>query len=520
MGSKETMKHAQTLYEKGYITYMRTDSRKYCDDFIQSATDHIENSYGAQYINPNIDNLSLTVKSKENKKEESKKEKKVDTPHEAIRPTDILLEEIPDRYPPRTKSLYKFIRTHALQSCMSSAVFSVLTAKIRVDLTVGLERTYEYRASAEELIFAGWMVLSSGDHVDRNYKFLKSLLEGGTVGCQGIKGIQHLKDAVRHYTEAGLIQNLEKRGIGRPSTFASLISKIQERGYALKQSVEGRVIACSNYELNTLGEIIEEEVETKFNAEKNKLVIQPLGILVIEFLIKHLDELFNYDYTGNMERKLDLVVDDKLSYLDACRESLDKITEIVGAIGCDKQTFVIDAEHTFMIGKYGPVIKRVCVGTETDQNLEFLDVCDDIDMDRLRGGGYTLAELLNKPTVGSEKMEDRELGEYKSHPVILKNGKFGYYVIWGKDGEFKKTMKGVDKKYEDIILKDVIKVLSGSVDCVRVISDIMSIRKGKYGPYVYYKTVEMKKPIFKSLKTFKDNYLICDVEILMRFIDK
>jgi DNA topoisomerase-1 len=316
MGSKETMKHAQTLYEKGYITYMRTDSKKYSGEFIESTTAHIVETYGGEYVNPLIDDLSLIVKTRtvENMdkiKAEVKKGKKVkvckastkktpvdgkekeaDTPHEAVRPTDILLENIPERYPPRTKSLYRLIRTHALQSCMSSATFAVLTVRIPTVLTVDNEddevgevRTYEYRASAEEMLFAGWMVLNTGRVEDRNYNYLQSLGEGSTVGCQGIRGVQQLKDAVRHYTEAALIQLLEKRGIGRPSTFASLIGKIQERGYAVKGSVSGRVIMCRNFELSDVGEIIEEEAETQFNAEKNKLVIQPLGILVIECVV-------------------------------------------------------------------------------------------------------------------------------------------------------------------------------------------------------------------------------------------
>ena len=105
-----------------------------------------------------------------------------------------------------------------------------------------------------------------------------------------------LKSLKSHYTEAKLVQLLEEKGIGRPSTFSSLVDKIQERGYVKKEDIKGKEVLCKDFELEN-GEIFELETKREFGNEKSKLVIQPLGTIVMEFLDKHFTSLFNYQYT-------------------------------------------------------------------------------------------------------------------------------------------------------------------------------------------------------------------------------
>ena len=117
-----------------------------------------------------------------------------------------------------------------------------------------------------------------------------------------IEGKMTLIELKSHYSEAHLVQLLEENGIGRPSTFASLIDKLQERLYVEKQTIQGKEIECKDFCLDNTGQITCQTNKRVFGNEHNKLVITPLGIIIIEFLIKHFDSFFNYEYTKQMEK--------------------------------------------------------------------------------------------------------------------------------------------------------------------------------------------------------------------------
>ena len=158
---------------------------------------------------------------------------------------------------------------------------------------------------------------------------------------------------------------LEQRGIGRPSTFSSLLDKIQERGYVKKQNVQGKKISCTDYVLED--DAIEETIsQREFGNEKGKLVVQPTGYLVIEFLVKHFPDLFDYGYTKQMEDRLDKIAKAEEIWHNLCRDCYEDIQSASRLLVSDKVSIIVDRYHTYIIGKYGPVVKYSPTGEKKD----------------------------------------------------------------------------------------------------------------------------------------------------------
>ena len=491
---KQTMRSAQKLYEGGYITYMRTDSRTYSKQFISSAKKHIEEAYGDEYVLSTIGSLSLR-KSKGNAQEA----------HEAIRPTKISLKDLPKNVDNREKRLYGLIWRNTLESCMSPARYYSLRATI----TAPDKHLYVYRT--EQVDFPGWKVVAGYVKTNPIYTFLQGVKKGTILSYSKIYCKFSLKELKSHYTEAKLVQLLEAKGIGRPSTFSSLISKIQDRLYVVKEDVKGKKISCVDFEL--IDDTIEELVtERTFGGERKKLVIQPLGVLVMEFLLKHFEPLFNYEYTKRMEDNLDKIAKGEKVWHTLCREGDGGITILSEKIkGEKKETIRIDEEHVYMIGKYGPVIRK-----DKDGETSFLSVIKNIDMDRLRAGRYQLGDIVeNRPKYG------RSLGEYKGSDVLIKKGKWGLYITCnGKNY----SIKGLNKSEDDIRLEDVTPFLSGeksgNPNVLRILRDDLSVRRGKWGSYLFYKTDTMKKPRFLKLKECPLNPIKCPKNDLLGWVSK
>ena len=490
---KMTMRLAQTLYEGGYITYMRTDSIKYSKEFIKKAKDYITNNYGSSYINKNINALCCGKKTNENKKKK-KKDNNAQEAHEAIRPTKVGINTLMSggKITAREIKLYYLIWRNTVESCMSSATYNSITAKI----TAPNKHFYKY--SSEQVIFPGWKIVGGYDKINPIYNYLLSIKKGTVMNYKEIYSKVTLKDLKKNYTEARLVQMLEKKGIGRPSTFSSLIAKIQERNYVKKQDVVGKKIHCIDFKLVGM-ELEEIESDRVFGNERNKLVIQPLGIIVYEFLEKHFDNMFNYDYTKNMEDDLDKISKGKKIWYTLCDECNSQICDLSkNLVGVQRETYKIDEDHIYMIGKYGPVIK-----CEKDGKTTFKSVKKDLNMSKLKKGEYSLKDVLDdSKSSGGGKV----LCKYKEKPVIVKSGRYGMYINYnGKN----MSIKHIKKSLDEITLSDVKDILDGKVvkssSIIRQINDEISIRNGKYGHYVYYKTNKMKKPKFIKIRGIKEN---------------
>jgi DNA topoisomerase-1 len=536
---KDTMSACQKLYEGGYITYMRTDSVVYSYEFLEKAEKYICKTYGDKYFR---DTQVDREKEKENTKTKTKatKDKKkkdveeeADSAHEAIRPTDIEVVEVDKELGNKEVRIYHLIRRNTLESCMESAIYKGVSACISAPYNK------EYRYSTEQVVFPGWKIVDGYEKESPTFTYLQTLKSGSVLNYKKITSKVGLKNSKSHYTEATLVQLLEKNGIGRPSTFASLVDKIQEREYVLKEDVKGKTVECMDFTLEG-EELLENKTKREMGNEKGKMVIQPTGTLVLEFLLKHFDKLFNYEYTKTMEEALDLVSKGEKEWYELCNDCLIDITSVLSEVEDEEDENInikIDETHTYMIGKYGPVIK--CREIEIDGGkgiknrkknkdsaVTFKKVKPDLDIGKLKRGEYTLNEILSTET----KTETKELGKYNDNPIYLKNGQYGFYIEW------RDIRKSVEPEVaEEMTLDDAIKLLSESsstekalLTIVRKVDDTTSIRTGKYGDYIFHKKKTMKTPKFYKLDDFvKDNktedgtemsYRTCDISILSKWV--
>jgi len=319
-----------------------------------------------------------------------------------------------------------------------------------------------------------------------------------------------------HYTEARLVQLLEEKGIGRPSTFASLIDKIEERKYVEKKNISGKEIECTDFVLSD--SIVSQTISKReFGNEKGKLVILPLGIIVIEFLLSQFDGFFNYDYTKNMEDTLDEIANGKTNWITLCETCHKNLTNMTNeAKDLKRFQLEIDDNHTLIIGKYGPVIKYV--DPNDKKKISFLPTKKDLDLEELKHiPELSLEDVIDKTTSNKDA-----IGKYQGQDLFIKKGKFGIYAQWGKDTRSLKegfSMENIN--YMDVITfldKDTILDPTKPVGLVRELNSHISIRTGKYGDYIFYKKPRAKKPEFLKLNGFDSDYKKCDKVLILNWI--
>jgi DNA topoisomerase-1 len=250
--------------------------------------------------------------------------------------------------------------------------------------------------------------------------------------------------------------------------------------------------------------------EREFGAEKNKLVIQPIGITVIEFLLEHFSPLFEYSYTERMEQLLDLVANGDVSWVEVCSQCYAELNRLGSMMPSDTKCSIrLDNHHEYIIGKNGPVIK--C--TDDDGKVSFKPAKKDIDMSVPR----TLEDVL-------EQVTNKKLGFYQNEELVIRRGKFGLYVTWGSNSQSMQTFG--NRPIENITYAEVFQILEKdgimnpkvSVAFVREISKNVSIRNGKYGDYIYYKTNKMKTPKFFKLAGFNGDYRNCEKHVLKEWV--
>lgn len=527
LGAKETMACAQMLYQLGHITYMRTENRRYSPVFTEVASKYIGDKWSPAHVNPRLG--------------EDIANNDTNNPHEAIRVTNIQMHDlvlISDTNP-HIEKVYRIIWFNTVQSCMSEATFNTLP------LEVSAPQGAKYKHTIEIPKFAGFLVLD---------KKQTSVSSDPSIMSGLILRFQMLKDKVVHYnkvettvgftgkhsryTEASLIDHLEEKGIGRPSTFSMLTDVIQTRGYVKRTNIEGKEVECREYVLQThdilaagekeidLGDgikVIENVVKRVQGAEQRKLVIDPVGVIVIEFLIEAFPELFSYDYTKTMELRLDAVAAGKEEWTNICRDCYSEIKRLTKALDkIEKTSYNVDENYVVVFQKTGAVLKHKTQTTEEGKPaFKSIKKTLKLDLEVLAAGGYTYADLV--------ELDNNLLGEWNGAPVLVKMGKYGVFMEYldGDGNTQNKSLKTIEKPVDKITFQDVLPILSGddikdtsNKLVLRVFTPSLSVRKGKFGPYLYYKSKTMDKPSFFNLRNFDQGFGVCTVKDMVEWVER
>lgn len=311
--SRTTMSAAQGLYQAGLITYHRTDSLNLSAQALSSIADFIKTTYGEAYLH------TRHFKTKSASAQEA---------HEAIRPTNIHTEKAgKNSY---EQKLYQLIRSRTLASQMTNAKVAKTTVKLKPLASKESSTTSDYLfiAKGEMIIFDGFLkVYGSAKDIT-----LPPLAVDDTVFAHSITAHQTFSKPPARYTEGSLVKKLEELGIGRPSTYASIISAIQTRNYVVKGDSEGKPHPVTELVLDGFTHQIHTNTLTeKTGSTKGKLIPTPSGELITDFLTDHFKPVIDYDFTANIETKLDQIAERKLSKLKMLQDFYQPFSKLVVA---------------------------------------------------------------------------------------------------------------------------------------------------------------------------------------------
>jgi DNA topoisomerase-1 len=478
---QRVMSQCQDLYQQGHITYMRTESRTYSKEFVTTCRKFIIEKFGEKTVGESdaVINRSNIM------------------PHEAIRVTNINVSTITEK---DCKALYRLIWKNTIESCMKDASFMVY----KYTITAPDKGMYQY--SAEVPSFLGWKTVSSADIQPPPTLYLDSIIQkGDDITRKRITSDIGQCGTKPHYSEGSLVKKLEDMGIGRPSTFSSIVQTIIDRKYVSVKDVEGQIVMC---EIHTLFDDMF-QTSTKNVAvgnEKNKLVITPTGILAVTFMCEHFMKFFNYDYTKGMEDELDRIASNtNANWRKICQNVYTSIQETSKSIpSIKKVTFPIDHEHEIHIEGFGPVIRK-----KTGDEVSYIKIRGDfeLDIEKARNGEYTLSDLLPS---------DNVIGYHDALPIILKEGQYGNYLEWQ---DKKLSLKNV--AVDNLTLKQAVELIESDKDpsILRSFTPNLSIRRGKYGPYAFYKTSSMPKPKFLNIKRCPVGYMSCTTDEIREWLE-
>ncbi len=314
--AKTTMSAAQGLYQAGLITYHRTDSLNLSGEAIAAISNYIKQAFGENYVQVR------RFHTKDASAQEA---------HEAIRPTNIA-QEVAGKND-YEKKLYQLIRTRTLATQMKNAV----VAKTTVDITPSTDPELHFTAKGEVVIFDGFLRIY-GKNKDT---LLPQLNVGDQLNVHNLIAKQTYSKPPARYTEGSLVKKLEELGIGRPSTYASIINAIQVRNYVTKGESEGternlqEIILHGHHSIldqdAAPNSISEDTVKEKTGANKGKLLPTPVGELVSDFLCENFENIVDYDFTAGIEEQLDKIAEHKLTRLKMLRDFYTPFAETVGA---------------------------------------------------------------------------------------------------------------------------------------------------------------------------------------------
>lgn len=471
----QTMTIAQKLYESGYITYMRTDSVHLSNLALAAAKKEVESLFGKEY------HKSRQFQTKSKGAQEA---------HEAIRPTYFANQKIDGT--DQEKKLYELIWQRAIASQMKEAQIEKTIVTIK-----GSKLKYDFIATGKVILFDGFMKLyneSSDDDTENPEETTMPVLSINQILTK--KQIIAAEKFTHHpprYTEASLVKKLEELGIGRPSTYAPIISTIQQRGYVSKgnKPASNRDITIITLENNTIKEKIKKE---SYGYEKAKLFPTDTGMIVNDYLMTIFPEILDYNFTATIEKKLDDIAEGNENWVkvlnDFYTQFHPKLKELESSKErVNQERFLGEDPKTgkkvyAKYGKFGPIV-QLGESSQTEKpkfaSLKKNQYIESISLEEAM-------ELFSLP---------RTLGQIEGSDVIVNIGRFGPYVLFNK--KFYSLKRNVDDPYT-ITLERAMEIINEKnnekAGPLREFKEDkeLTILKGRYGVYIKYKNNNIKIP--------------------------
>ena len=438
---KNAMKIAQRLYEAGHITYMRTDSAVLSEEAAAAARAWVTEAFGESYLAGEVvpqttRKKSVTAPTKASPTQDA---------HEAIRPTHIEAVSLPadEDWSISDRKVYKLIWNRAVQSVMAAAKGETRTIHF---LAVGDPAEFPWKAQWKRQLFAGWRRIGSavtdldadddegeGEKESEEDVWDKaiSISVGDTISWLSMETWPHVSKPPARYTEATLIRELEKRGIGRPSTFAMLVGTLMDKAYAEKGDTGAREVMIVHFQMSPgVWPPASFTEKRRVGGEKQKMKPTALGRSVLEFCLREFGQLFAYEFTREMESRLDLIADGKQPWKALCRDTWTIYKEKYESLKGGKSTVAAAAsrERLFANGikavqsKKGPLLLKE--GLTKDDAAIFYGWPEGRAFGELTEEEVA-AFILTKVGGGGP------MGTYEGKPIEKKSGPFGSYATCG-----------------------------------------------------------------------------------------
>ncbi len=473
-----TMRVAQSLYEQGLITYMRTDSVSLSELAIEALGEQIKVEYGEKYLH------ARRYKNNKPGAQEA---------HEAIRPT--YTNRIMAGVTADEQKLYTLIRNRTLASQMSDA----LLEKTSVKIEISKENQYHLLAKGEVLKFDGFLKVYMESKDEENEEIdgiLPPLRVGQILDLKEALSRERFSSPPSRYTEAGLVKKLEELGIGRPSTYAPTISKIMEekRGYVVKAELEGYDREYNFLSVNPGGRVNQEKKTERTGVVKNRLMATDLGMIVSDFLETHFEQIMQYSFTASIEEDFDSIASGSKDWVEMLsgfyegfhdtveqtKQEADRVSgeRILGVDPASGRTLLV------RMSRFGPVAQ---IGQP--EELE-------------EGEKPKYANLKKEQSLETISMEDalelfqlpKFLGNFEDKEVQIGSGRFGPYVKF--DDKFISIPRSINPL--DLSLEEAIGMINEKrkedLPLFYYEGEPVTKGKGRFGPYLKYKSLFVNIP--------------------------
>ncbi len=453
--TRTTMTAAQALYQAGFITYHRTDSLNLSKQALATTANYVEEKFGKEYLQVR------NFKTKSASAQEA---------HEAIRPTHIDQEVAgKNEY---EKKLYRLIRNRTLATQMTEAK----TKKTTVKIINNAEKTHLFEAKGEVIVFDGFLKVTGRTKEDE----LPALNVDDYLKASKITARQSFAKPPARYTEGSLVKKLEELGIGRPSTYASIMQAIQSRGYVIKGESEGEPREVIQLTLEK-GKVEREIVTEKTGSTKGKLLPTPIGELLAGFLTDNFNNIVDYQFTANIEEDLDKIADHQLERVQMLRDFYSPFQKEV-----QKSDDAARYNNARELGKHPKTGQPIYA--KIGRNGGFIQLGDNEKTTGEKPRFAPLPQGMTEKTVTLEaalKQLDlpalpRELGTTKDGATIVaSSGPFGPYL---KAGKYNIQLKDHDPYTIDF--ETASRLYQEKIDSIIADWGEIMIINGAYGPYI------------------------------------